>query len=141
MCASVASTVWFYPEDYGISSACFARTYFAGFTYRMGTAVADAAGAGTVTVPITVTCHPASELVAALEGAAAAAREAGADITQEGAADSAFEAYVAEHPFTVQEVEMDVVVTKDDEGDWVARDGNALASLLLGGYNPKQDAL
>lgn len=142
--AALCEAVWFYPSDYGVSDACFARTYFQGFSYQMGEATLWKDG--TVSVAVQVSVHPSAQLLALLAEArqsalAAGSDDAGSDDARPatGYADEFFEQAVAQNPWDTQTSDVDVVVEKGSDGAWQVTDRGLVAAVLLGGLDPRQD--
>lgn len=137
--AALCEAVWFYPSDYGVSDACFARTYFQGFSYQMGEATLWKDG--TVSVAVQVSVHPSAQLLALLAEARQSALASGADDAgaATGYADEFFEQAVAQSPWDTRTSDVDVVVEKGGDGAWQVTDRGLVAAVLLGGLDPRQD--
>lgn len=137
--AALCEAVWFYPSDYGVSDACFARTYFQGFSYQMGEATLWKDG--TVSVAVQVSVHPSAQLLALLAEARQSALASGADDAgaATGYADEFFEQAVAQRPWDTRTSDVDVVVEKGGDGAWQVTDRGLVAAVLLGGLDPRQD--
>lgn len=132
-------SVWFYPEDYGVSSTCFAEAYFGDLMYEMGDVQVKDGNAASI--ELTVSAYRMSDVLSVMEAARDEAAASGVDFLSEGYADAVFSEMAEEAQWDSDELSMSVELECADDGAWMVSNEAMLAAVLLDGYDPRQAEL
>lgn len=128
-------SIWFYPEDYGVSSSCFSEIYFRDFEYALGEAKESG---DAVTVDLTVSAYGIDGVLETLAHARDEALATGADANAEGYADVAFASASEAASWEREQLTLKVDMVKGLDGAWSVVDEATLAAVLLDGHDPRQ---
>lgn len=133
--SELLSSVFFYPQDYGVGEDAFCEWYFDGVDVEV--AGADVQG-DSATVHVAFNAKRMAEVLSILEQARDQALADGADAMRDGYANERFAAVVENAQVGTDHLEIAVPVTRGSDGAWAIDDRATLAAALLDGYDPRQ---
>lgn len=133
--SELLSSVFFYPQDYGVGEDAFCEWYFDGADVEV--TGMDVQG-DSATVRVAFSAKRMAEVLPILEQARDQALADGADAMRDGYADERFAAAVANAQVDADRLEVAVPVTRGSDGAWAIDDRATLAAALLDGYDPRQ---
>lgn len=133
--SELLSSVFFYPQDFGVGEDAFCEWYFDGADVEV-TGV-DVQG-DSATVQVAFSAKRMAEVLPILEQARDQALADGADAMRDGYANERFAAAVENAQVGTDRLEIAVPVTRGSDGAWVIDDRATLAAALLDGYDPRQ---
>ena len=133
--SELLSSVFFYPQDYGVGEDAFCEWYFDGADVEV--AGVDVQG-DSATVHVAFNAKRMAEVLPILEQAREQALADGADAMRDGYANERFAAAVENAQVGTDRLEIAVPVTRGSDGAWAIDDRATLAAALLDGYDPRQ---
>lgn len=133
--SELLSSVFFYPQDYGVGEDAFCEWYFDGADVEV--AGVDVQG-DSATVHVAFNAKRMAEVLPILEQARDQALADGADAMRDGYANERFAAAVENAQVGTDRLEIAVPVTRGSDGAWAIDDRATLAAALLDGYDPRQ---
>ena len=133
--SELLSSVFFYPQDYGVGEDAFCEWYFDGADVEV--AGVDVRG-DSATVHVAFNAKRMAEVLPILEQARNQALADGADAMRNGYANERFAAAVENAQVGTDRLEAAVPVTRGSDGAWAIDDRATLAAALLDGYDPRQ---
>lgn len=133
--SDMLSSVQFYSQDYGVSSAVFAQACYEGMVYRVGEASVSGDEAQ---VEVSVTVPVAADVLTTLKQARDAALANGEDALRDGYADAAFKDIMSQTEWDFETLSASVSLVRGDDGSWELADKATLAAVLLDGFDPRQ---
>lgn len=133
--SELLSSVFFYPQDYGVGEDAFCEWYFDGADVEV--AGVDVQGDSAM-VHVAFNAKRMAEVLPILEQARDQALADGADAMRDGYANERFAAAVDNAQVGTDRLEIAVPVTRGSDGAWAIDDRATLAAALLDGYDPRQ---